>query len=890
MTEGPPTNRLRFRWSWRPYQARVLETVDRHLKDDRLHIIAAPGAGKTTLGLEVFRRLGKPALVLAPTLTIRDQWLTRLEDFLPADGGAAHAGLASWTSSDLRSPSFFTVATYQAVLSRSRQDDDAPSSEDVTTLIDALREAGVGTLILDEAHHLKREWWRALEKVVRSLEGLTLVSLTGTPPYDATGLEWRRYEELCGPIDEEISVPELVKAGTLCPHQDFVYAVAPREAEASEIRGHDDAVAFLLEELVGDLRFQREVDAHPWVASESPDLDAVLADPEVAVALLAYLRATGAGLPAALLDGLELSAGELPRLDRRWWHTLLKEYLHGSSFAVDQEYHRELARILRERGLLWRRSLRIATSAPAERTLALSAAKIGACVEIQRAERSVRGEALRLVVLTDYIRDESLALEPRSALEDLGAFPIFDALAAARSEPNVAADRGSSGELGDLAVISGRLAIIHASRSDALRRVLDGSGEVGLSPLPHRDGWMRVEGVKSGALVAAYTRLLEAGTLRVIVGTRSLLGEGWDAPVVNSLILASFVGAYVSTNQMRGRAIRSDPSAPGKVASVWHLVAVAPATPSGFLDFEQLGERFRTFVGLSAEGGVIQSGVDRLRLLPLTKKADLNAFNAESVLRLRRLERVAEGWHDAIDKSGPGQVTPTVSFRSPPTLRPLQLTRTLRYVLYETGLASVLTLGEVLRRLAVDGGSGGAGIALIAAAAIPMAMLAPKLFHAAKLAILHAPVDGSVSQIARALLEALQAVGLVEGTGPRSRTARTPDGGVYVSLEGGTFYDQSLFADAMGEILGPVGNPRYLISRPVTDLFGTRVDYHAVPHVLGLKRDRADAFYEAWIRHVGAGELIYTRREGGRARLLAARGRAFSNQFVDPAERLDRWQ
>ena len=568
----------------------------------------------------------------------------------------------------------------------------------------------------------------------------------------------------------------------------------------------------------------------------------------------------------------------------------MKEYLHGSSFAVDPEYRRELARNLRERGLLWRRSLRIVTSAPAERTLALSAAKIGACVEIHRAERSVRGDALRLVVLTDYIRDESLAVEPGSASEDLGAFPIFDALVAARVVPSAAADRNSSADPGDLALISGRIAIIHSTRLDELRRMLDGSGEVRLSPLPYRDGWMRVDGVKSGALVAAYTRLLQAGTLRVIVGTRSLLGEGWDAPAVNSLILASFVGAYVSTNQMRGRAIRTDPSARAKVASVWHLVAVSPATPSGFLDFDQLGERFRTFVGLSAEGGVIESGADRLQLPPLTKKTDLDAFNAESVRRLHSLEQVAEGWHAAIDESGPGRVTPTVSFRSPPTLRPLQLTRTLRYVLYETGFASVLTLGEVLRRAAVGGGSRGVGLALIAAAAIPMAMLAPRLFQAAKLAILHAPVDGSVSQIGRALLEALQAVGLVEGTVLRIRTGRTPDGGVHVSLEGGTFYDQSLFADAMGEILGPVGNPRYLISRPMTDLFGTRVDYHAVPHVLGLKRDRADAFGEAWIRHVGAGELIYTRREGGRARLLAARGRAFSNQFVDPAERLDRWQ
>lgn len=51
---------------------------------------------------------------------------------------------------------------------------------------------------------------------------MVLVALTATPPYDSDHLEWSRYQELCGPIDEEISVPELVKAGTLCVHQDDI--------------------------------------------------------------------------------------------------------------------------------------------------------------------------------------------------------------------------------------------------------------------------------------------------------------------------------------------------------------------------------------------------------------------------------------------------------------------------------------------------------------------------------------------------------------------------------------------------------------------------------------------------------------------------------------------
>jgi hypothetical protein len=32
---------------------------------------------------------------------------------------------------------------------------------------------------------------------------------------------------LCGPLDAEVSVPELVLQGDLCPHQDYVYFSVP---------------------------------------------------------------------------------------------------------------------------------------------------------------------------------------------------------------------------------------------------------------------------------------------------------------------------------------------------------------------------------------------------------------------------------------------------------------------------------------------------------------------------------------------------------------------------------------------------------------------------------------------------------------------------------------
>ena len=49
---------LSFKGTWRNYQRRVLEEVDQYLEDGKIHIAAAPGAGKTTLGIELIRRTG----------------------------------------------------------------------------------------------------------------------------------------------------------------------------------------------------------------------------------------------------------------------------------------------------------------------------------------------------------------------------------------------------------------------------------------------------------------------------------------------------------------------------------------------------------------------------------------------------------------------------------------------------------------------------------------------------------------------------------------------------------------------------------------------------------------------------------------------------------------
>ena len=67
-------SKVKFKGTFRHYQQNVLDNTLTHLEDGKIHIVAAPGSGKTTLGIELIRYLDKPALILSPSITIRNQW------------------------------------------------------------------------------------------------------------------------------------------------------------------------------------------------------------------------------------------------------------------------------------------------------------------------------------------------------------------------------------------------------------------------------------------------------------------------------------------------------------------------------------------------------------------------------------------------------------------------------------------------------------------------------------------------------------------------------------------------------------------------------------------------------------------------------------------------
>ena len=103
-------NNIKFKYSWRPYQERVLKNAQKYLQDGKVNIVAAPGSGKTVLGLELLRRLNNPVLILAPTVTIKNQWVDRfVKLFMDVKE------TPEWISTNIYDLKKFNVATYQAL-------------------------------------------------------------------------------------------------------------------------------------------------------------------------------------------------------------------------------------------------------------------------------------------------------------------------------------------------------------------------------------------------------------------------------------------------------------------------------------------------------------------------------------------------------------------------------------------------------------------------------------------------------------------------------------------------------------------------------------------------------------------------------------------------------
>jgi superfamily II DNA or RNA helicase len=994
---------LGFRHPFRRYQRLALAHVDRVLGSDeddgRFHLVAPPGSGKTILGLELARRFARPTVVFAPTTAIVQQWRAQVALFLP-DG----ADLDAVVSTDPQRLAPITVLTYQvastpagteplvrdaarlawkqelvdvgraadleeatdrlislrennrrtfdrelARRTRRRKREllragDATIREflhpNARSLLDRLAGHGVGTVLLDECHHLLDHWAVVTRSLVDSLAHPRVVGLTATLPDPDTPEEFENYDELLGPVDIEVPTPAVVKEGELAPFRDNVYVVEPTRAEdryLGDIEGSFEAAVAHITERPGFLRWLREPVEDDDGRANADGVAAVLReDPLFGLARLRMLAASGDdldGAPIPLDARYPAGADERARVVA----TYALDVLTISGDPDDHALVDELRAALRPFGFtLTERGLRQIRS-PGDLVLAYSEAKQEAAADILEMEADALGERLRAVVVTDFERTgRGVATVGEALASDAGsARRIFRTLIGRQSltwlEPVLLTGRTvwiDEQVAGDLVTFA----------TEWLARE---GFEVALEVRPcDVPGAVELRGRGRDWSPRSYVRMLtaafEQGITRCLVGTRGLLGEGWDSLGLNTLIDLTSVTTAQSVQQLRGRSLRLDPTWDRKVSHNWDVVCVDTDRAHGDRDLRRFVRRHRRIWGVVEmstvqrflEGATVPStlrdaqpvaaprlhgeivrGVGHVDIglasdLAVRPWDDIAYDRATS----RSLRRIGTR-EDSYELWGVGE--PYDDARAWTTeLRDMR--RDVRTVARISGLASELyralrgailgvTLMLVLNGAHLVFGAGPPGTMLtMATLLLAVAVLAALVVNArtiwrlGRMLLREQPADAIVADVGRAVLEALRGADLIDRGVYLDQVKVSVDatGVPSLSLEHASEEDSERFVRACSQALGPVVDPRYLIRRDdrrlpdvgprwlwvplrtaLTRRLGEAVGYHAVPDDLGTNGARADAYAQAWARHVGGGELIYTRSDEGWRALVSARAK-----------------
>ncbi len=904
---------LRFGGAWRRYQELALDAFadDLAAGRDRTYIVAPPGSGKTLIGMEIVRRLGRPALVLAPNSAVQTQWIKAAEQFgAPAGtavanvdaplacltyqalcqlndpgevlsevaerrwaeqrGAAVASSVAeviadsrSWSGAALRRRDA-EIAQVTATLKREIARSPAGASSLLSLLapgarqrIQRLAERRVGTVVLDECHHLASLWGYVVRAVLSQLGDVHVVGLTATPPTALTSDEQALYKAILGSVDFQVPTPAVVRDRCLAPYQELAWFTRPLESETQwlserEIRFqelvttlHDPSDTYLsLPEWILQRTQERKREAGEgaelsWAAFQR-------AHPALARASAKYLNDSGLPLPRGAPNGEGYR--ERPSLDD--WIVLLSDYalrcLAPDPAPEAAARYSAIGDALRALGFtLSRRGIQRAAS-DVDRLLLNSQAKRLALADVLSLELDSRSSSLRALVLTDTeqgARESDVALagvlDPFAGTAPSAVLAIVGDERTAPLRPLLVSGRGlrcapSDAEflIAELARLAGdRLGGWHETETDGLCRIYAGGGD-----------W------QTGVWVELATRLFQGGATRVLVGTRGLLGEGWDSPCVNCLVDLTQVTTSMSVTQMRGRSLRLDPADPEKLSSNWDIVCVAPELAQGAGDYARFVRRHNQLFAPS-EDGVIEQGPSHVHpdLGPVAPPPDAAFATINQAMMLRSADR-----NQARTRWRIGE--------------PYESTE-LETLLIKPRTSTPRTVSEAEP----------AGFHLPASRG-PIGIW--KSIGRIRRLDRELPTEAPLDLIARAICDTSVKLRELSPAGATSLVIEPRSSGyLRCYLTQATPEENERFTRALDEVLASGSNSRYLVSRllpgsegwPRLSLAYARDgdvpflrEWLSVPSDFGRRRSRAEAFHAAFERWLGPSELLYTRDDAGR--------------------------
>ena len=864
---------IQFKWTFRNYQQDVLDNAQKHLKDGRIHIVAAPGSGKTVLGLELICRQKKPALVLSPSVTIRQQWGERFAECYLPDGEQTE----KYVSYSLKQPKLITSVTYQALHAaftktavEEEADDDSFDSEEAQDfsefeLLDAVKKAGIATVCLDEAHHLKSEWQKALEKFILLLGNeVCVIALTATPPYDSTPQEWARYTTLCGEIDEEIFVPQLVAQKTLCPHQDFIYFNYPTEKETQTLSAYKEKAKQCTEVILQSGVLANALQAS-GVGTASEQAQETLYDHlSDFAALVCAVKHSGTAVSPSLeklvFEGKKPPVYSIKTAEKAF------QFIIDNPDIFTQEISDALRENLSREALIEKRKVQLCSTDKIDRMLLASTGKLESINKIVESEIACAGEELRMLILTDFIKKDMMKLVgTQEEIHALGTVPVFESI------------RRAHGENTKIALLSGNLVIlpvraVSAAVAVAARENVSCSVRA-IGETSHKEV---IFGGSNKNKVKIITEIFQQGEINILVGTKSLLGEGWDSPNINSLILASFVGSFMLSNQMRGRAIRIDKNKPEKVSNIWHLATVDPTDEQADAntvpgnDFATMQRRFACFQAPAYSSDTIESGMDRLDIIR-------PPFNAEGIARINEQmltlasdrTNTVNRWNGTVKNNARTEIEEVSEI--PATVQPAQAVY--KNKIYTVILAVVLVLALIVTFTA---GVLGGIIGIVIAALAGFAMV-----KTVSVVTKNASPEKTVRTLANCVLRALKQTGAVESDRAGVRITKSAKGdSIFCSLSNASAREKKVFADAVSQMLSPIDDPRYLLiatKQPGNAAKRNYVQSFACPAVLAANKETAAVLAQQLRQSGSKFELVFTRNEAGRKELFQCRKYSYIN-------------
>ena len=921
----------------------------------RAWVALPPGAGKTLVGLMTVRdrvaagAVGK-AVVLGPNTAIQGQWaaqatalgidvgtdrslehqLTALtyqalavfdpDDEVDDDGqetpvvgapvveeGALRPSrnpAAAESSPSPGSPGFETVAAQPPQPAGGLLD---RLHENGRAFIEQLKAAGPLLLVLDECHHLLEVWGRLIGELLDQLPNALVLGLTATPPEALTADQALLVDELFGTPLYRVSIPAVVKVGDLAPFVELAWLTTPTPSEDDWLKEEAERFRELITQLTdptfGSMPFLQWLDAR-FVASRSPWLTLVKEQPDVCRAVLRLHHVGMIGLPSgARMQEEHRSA---PTADD--WVLLVDDWLTGrltkTGLAQDEQVVEAVRRALPSVGYQWtKRGIRRGRS-PVDRVLARSASKSAAVVEICAHEHLNLAERMRMLVLCDHERAGATLPADLTGVIDQQAGSAHAMLEALVAAPETT---GLNPMLVTGKTVAGAAATLHAFLAWLPDRALAASLRV--EPLGAGSTLKEILGPwEPRQWVGLITTYFQDGHCQVLVGTRALLGEGWDAKRITGLADVTAVTTITSVVQTRGRALRTDPLWPEKVAVNWSLVCVSDKHPKGGNDWDRLVRKHTGYFGIDPEGQIVD-GVAHLDPLfsPFVPPpvSEFDATNARATVRSEQRATIREQWQVGQPYVDAAVYGIRIKERAPDglsaggfgfglgagpadvVLRPdAAELRGLRRHAKRDRATSLLVGAGVLAAL-VAGVAGApfvlAGGVLVGAAAA-YARVRSHLRHGEEL--LHGAEEApSVIRIASAVADGLLAAGLVRRGSDSVEVALDADGEYRCVLHDVDEVEAEVFATALDEAVSPINLPRYLLPRWVRtkrDITWWRslwagfgrlkpdgVVWHAVPTVLGLNAERAAAYAKAWDHWVGGGAPVYTGSPEGQGILAA---------------------